>query len=94
MAAVTRQGAPWGFALRKICHQDGRFITYDECESLGHLHDVFYDPRDHLVDANCYLIRRDVAVRVAPLWNRPARPPGGLTPDDALTRPDAQRSSG
>jgi glycosyltransferase involved in cell wall biosynthesis len=82
MAAVALQQAAWGFALRKICHQDGRFIAYDQCESLGHLHTVFYDRQERLVDTNCYLIRRDVAIRFAPLWNRQARPPGGLKPAD------------
>ncbi len=85
--AVLRDQTVWGFALRKICGQDGRFITYDACESLGHLHPVYTNDRDRLVDTNCYFIRRDAAIRFAPMWTtRQARVPGSRSPDRSLCR--------
>jgi hypothetical protein len=82
MDALRARDQPWAFALRNVCRQDGTLIARDECESLGWLHPVFYDDADYLVDTSCYLLRRDVAEAVNHVWNRPARPPGGLRPAD------------
>jgi hypothetical protein len=81
-AALDATREPWAFSLRNIYLQDGTFIARDECESLGWLHAVFYNDTDFLVDTSCYMIRRDIAIALSPVWNRPARPPGGLTPAD------------
>jgi len=87
VAALRGAGAQWAFALRNIVDEEGRFITRDECESLGNLHHVFNNQADVLVDTNCYLLRREVAVRFAPVWYRPTRPPGGeIEPDRLLCR--------
>jgi glycosyltransferase involved in cell wall biosynthesis len=82
MAALQETGESWAFALRNVCLQDGTPICADECESLGWLHPVFYDEQDYLVDASCYMLRRDLAVAVNQVWNRPARPPAGLRSAD------------
>jgi glycosyltransferase involved in cell wall biosynthesis len=82
LKALNDNEEVWGFSLRNICLQDGTFVTRDECESLGFLHAVFYDDKDFLVDTSCYIIRRDIAVELCGVWNRPARPPAGQAPAD------------
>ena len=58
----------WCFAMRNI-YKDGEFLCRDECESVG-LWPVWYT-QDHChVDTNCYCIRRDVAVKLAPHWHK------------------------
>jgi glycosyltransferase involved in cell wall biosynthesis len=69
MAMATREGLTWAYALRKIVDREGVFVTTDDCESLGHW-PVWYNPDFRLVDANCYLLRREVAVATGPHWHR------------------------
>jgi hypothetical protein len=41
---------------------------------------------DHFVDVSCFLVRRELAVNIAPIWHRQARPPNGVMEvDRALT---------
>jgi tetratricopeptide (TPR) repeat protein len=61
MAKITAEGLAWAYSLRKIVDAEGRFIAHDDCESLG-LWPTWYNSNIHLVDVNCYLLRRDVAV--------------------------------
>ncbi len=87
VAAVRAGGGRWAFALRKIVDADGAFVTLDQCESLGSLHGPFADPADVHVDANCYLIGRELAVLVAPCWYSPTRPGDGRPePDRTVAR--------
>lgn len=67
MARITAQGLAWAYALRRIVDRDGKFIVEDNCESLGRW--PVWDASDkHLVDANCYLVRRDAAIALSRLW--------------------------
>ena len=88
VAAVrATPGGRWAFALRNVVDADGAFVCRDECESLGSLHPPFNAPGDGHVDANCYLLGRELAVLVAPLWYGPTRPGGGRPePDRAVAR--------
>lgn len=58
-ACETKQAA-YAYSLRKLINPDGTFWDCDDGEAIGHHGD--------LVDANCYLFRRDLAVGLAPLW--------------------------
>lgn len=58
--ALESKNAAYAYSLRKLVHPDGSFYDYDNGESLGHFGD--------LVDANCLLMRRDLATGIAPLW--------------------------
>jgi len=58
----------WCFAMRNI-YKDGEFLCRDECESVG-LWPVWYTQDHSHVDTNCYCIRRDVAVKLAPHWHK------------------------
>lgn len=64
--ALEEKNAAYAYSLRKLCNPDGGFWANDDGEAIGHHGD--------LVDANCYLFRRDLAVGIAPLWYRTEGP--------------------
>lgn len=68
VAACVENGLHWCCALRNIfC--DGKLLCRDECESVG-MWPVWYNPNIFHVDTNCYCLRRDVAVELAPHWHK------------------------
>jgi hypothetical protein len=75
----------WQYSLREIVDQEDRHICLDQCESIGHLAPVYYDPsgKSHLIDTNCYFIKSRVLKEISPIWNRPAGYNGG-DPDRLL----------
>ena len=83
--AVIMAGNEWAFSLRKIVDQDGQFICFDNCESLGKWPTVL-GPEDYLVDVNCFMLPRTLAVHLSPIWFRKAREPGVVEVDRMLTR--------
>jgi len=85
VASVQSTGAAWSFSLRKLFDTDGNFFAEDFCESIGNLHPVFRSTNEFHVDANCYLLRRDVAIQLSGVWNRPGIGEG-LHPDRLLCR--------
>ncbi|MGD0464881.1 MAG: glycosyltransferase family A protein [Tepidisphaeraceae bacterium] len=86
VSGIRANDAMWGFSLRRIFDAEGNFVAPDNCESLGNLHPVFTNDSDRLIDTNCYLLRREVAVACAPAWYRPVEPADGLPADRTLTR--------
>lgn len=83
MARITAEGLDWAYALRRMMTVGGQFIANDDCESLGQW-PTWNDPSKHLVDTNCYVIRRDIALSATPLWYRKFH--NELSPDFALCR--------
>ena len=81
MAGITAAGAAWGFSLRRIVDEAGRFLADDDCESLGP-EPSWLDASVRLVDANCYVLRRDLALETSPVWYR--RAPDEPSPDIVL----------
>ena len=81
MAGITATGASWGFSLRRIVDEEGRFLMDDDCESLGPV-GSWLDAAVHLVDANCYVLRRDIALETSLIWYR--RAPDEPSPDIVL----------
>ena len=69
MAKVTAGGLSWAYSLRNIVDAAGKFICPDDCESLGQWAKWNFDDV-HLVDANCFVVRRDLAIAIGPLWYR------------------------
>lgn len=51
-------------SLRKLVLPGGEFFGLDNCESIG--------TYGELIDTNCYLMDRELAVRIAPLWYKTA----------------------
>ena len=54
------EGKGYAYSLRKLVEDSGDFFDYDDFESLG-IHSGF-------IDLNCYLMDRQIAVQIAPLW--------------------------
>jgi len=73
--------AHWAFSLRAIVNEEGAVVCTDMCESLGSLCHTVLHPLDRLVDTNCYMLRRDTALKVCPAWNVKARQPGEMEAD-------------
>lgn len=69
MKAITGRGLAWAYSLRVIVSLEGEMITTDDCESLGKW-PTWNNPLANLVDVNCYVLRRDVAISASPLWHR------------------------
>lgn len=65
---IAADGLEWAYSLRKICNADGSVLAVDNGNSLGQWPTAESDAT-HLVDANCYMIRRDLAVRTSAIWN-------------------------
>jgi glycosyltransferase involved in cell wall biosynthesis len=65
--ACIENDAAWSHSFRNI-YKDNEFICRDECESLGQW-PVWYGEHYH-VDTNCYCLRRELAVSLAPRWHK------------------------
>jgi glycosyltransferase involved in cell wall biosynthesis len=65
--ACIENDAAWSHSFRNI-YRDGEFICRDECESLGQW-PVWYGEHHH-IDTNCYCLRRELAVSLAPRWHK------------------------
>ncbi len=63
----------WTYSLRNIVDSENNFICNDYCESLGFLHNVFYQKNVHLIDTNCYFIKTSILKKIAHIWNRKAQ---------------------
>lgn len=76
----------WSHSFRTVIDARGEIICKDFCESLGGVCHTVMHPNDRLVDTNCYLLRRDVAIKLSPVWNVKARQHGQLEADRALCK--------
>jgi glycosyltransferase involved in cell wall biosynthesis len=74
-------GARWAHAFRNIIDDDDTIVCPDSCESLGGLSHTVLDRNDRLIDTNCYVLERELAVQISPLWNVKARQQGRLEAD-------------
>ncbi len=83
MAGITSKGASWGFSLRRIVDEEGLFLMDDNCESLGPV-PTWIHASVNLVDTNCYVLRRDVALDTNIIWYR--RAPDETSPDFVLCK--------
>lgn len=69
MEPITRDGLSWTYALRRLVDFQGGVVADDDCESLGEWA-AWNNPNVHLVDTNCYLVRRDIAIQLGVVWFR------------------------
>lgn len=84
LVGVLKAGNEWAFSLRKVVDKDGNIVCPDNCESLGKWPTILA-PKDYLVDVNCFMLPRKLAVLVAPIWYRKAREPGVTEVDRMIT---------
>ena len=80
-ALKNKPGARWAHAYRSLIDDDGTFICHDSCESLGGLCHTVLDRNDRLIDTNCFMLQRELAIQISPLWNVKARQPGQMEAD-------------
>ena len=83
-AVQETPGARWAHAFRSLIDDEGHHICNDSCESLGGVSHTVLHRQDRLIDTNCYLLERELAVQVSPLWNVKARQPDQLEADRQL----------
>lgn len=83
MIDVIKGGNRWACSLRKIIDGDGAFVCNDDCESLGKWPSVF---GTLFVDVNCYMLPKDIAVLMLPVWYRRFRVQGQLEIDAAMMK--------
>ena len=69
MRSIVNSKVPWGHSLRRIVSQDGTPVCPDNCESLGGITHTVCGRGDRLIDTNCYMIKRELAIQVAGCWN-------------------------
>lgn len=63
---IEKNNLDWCYSLRKIFKEDATYICNDDCESLGvYTHPAF---NYQLIDTNCYCIKREIAMMVAPYF--------------------------
>jgi len=84
--AETKGGARWAFSFRKIIDRDGTVLCNDTCESLGSVCHSALAMDDRHIDTNCYLLERELAVQICPLWNARARVQGQMEADRQVCR--------
>lgn len=64
---LKESNADWVYSLRNIYDEDGKFITQDNCESLGKW-PVFFDSNRFHIDTGCFAVRQSVAVQIGHAW--------------------------
>lgn len=72
MDLIEEKGLAWAYSLRSLIDRDGGVIGHDDCESLGRW-STWDNQSVHLIDMNCYAMRRDVAIAAVPLLFRRCR---------------------
>ena len=89
LECMKKKGSRWSYTLRKIVDQDNTFLCNDTVESLGMIRPTCLGTLDRLIDTNCFLFERELAVNLAPLWHvktRDAKPEGKLEADRQITQ--------
>ena len=71
--ALTKENCLWGFCLRNVVEQSGKFVCRDMCESLGTLSPTWISQNDYLIDMSCYIISVDILHMLSHSLQRPAR---------------------
>ena len=86
----------WTFSLRNIIDKENMHICKDKCESLGNLHHIWNNPNDHLVDTNCYCIKRELLIKYSNDIHTIDRPKNGIGFDKmiykCLSKKDTQNN--
>lgn len=82
--AITSKGSRWGYTLRTIVDSGNTELCKDLCESLGMIMPTCLHEQDRHIDTNCYMMQRELAVQLAPIWHRKTREkkPEGLREAD------------
>lgn len=79
---IKKKNLDWAYSLRQIVDDNGDLVCLDDCESLGMWKSVI---NDYFVDLNCFIVKKEVAIGMSPVWYRKAREPGVVEIDRAIS---------
>jgi glycosyltransferase involved in cell wall biosynthesis len=63
---IQKRNLDWCYSLRQIYNKEGKFVCFDDCESLGKwqtYHGI------HHIDTNSYCVKTEIAIRLASAWH-------------------------
>ena len=63
---IEKRNLDWCYSLRQIYNKEGKFVCFDDCESLGKwqtYHGI------HHIDTNSYCVKTEIAIRLASAWH-------------------------
>ena len=63
---IQKRNLDWCYSLRQIYNKQGKFVCFDDCESLGKwqtYHGV------HHIDTNSYCVKTEIAIKLASAWH-------------------------
>ena len=66
VATIERRNLDWCYSLRQVHDKGGKFVCFDDCESLGKwqtYHGI------HHIDTNSYCLKTEIAVKLASAWH-------------------------
>jgi len=66
---ILKKNLDWSYSFRKIVDKNDNLLCYDDCESLGKWCSYVH-PEDHLIDVNCYMLKKKLAIHISPIWYR------------------------
>ena len=79
---VQKEKLDWAYSFRNIVDTQHNFLCEDNCENLGVWKSVL---NDNFVDVNCFFIKKELSVQLAPIWYRKAREPNVPEVDRVLS---------
>ena len=67
---IEEENLDWAYSLRKIYTADGKYITDDNCESLGKW-PIYFSHQDpqYLIDTSAYAFKREFIQKTCHLWH-------------------------
>jgi glycosyltransferase involved in cell wall biosynthesis len=63
---IEKRNLDWCYSLRQIYNKEGKFVCFDDCESLGRWQT--YHGINH-IDTNSYCVKTPIAVKLASVWH-------------------------
>jgi glycosyltransferase involved in cell wall biosynthesis len=63
---IQKRNLDWCYSLRQIYNKEGKFVCFDDCESLGKwqtYHGI------HHIDTNSYCVKTEIAIKLASAWH-------------------------
>ena len=63
---IQKRNLDWFYSLRQIYNKEGKFVCFDDCESLGKwqtYHGI------HHIDTNSYCVKTEIAIKLASAWH-------------------------
>lgn len=66
---IESQNLDWAYSHRAIYSKEGKYLFDDNCEALGHDHEVFHVPGHNFAEACAMAMRTEAFVKCSPAFN-------------------------